>query len=73
MAAAYGFHLGQNPPFLDGNKRTAFIVMATFLRQNGLSLFVSNEDAYQVMMQVATNQMDKEALARWLEKGTSIM
>src|SRR5579884_2852999 len=37
MAAAYGFHLSQNHPFIDGNKRTAGMAMFTFLQFNGLT------------------------------------
>jgi death-on-curing protein len=45
QAAAYLYHLTMNHPFIDGNKRTAFAVMDTFLRVNGYNLILSNEDA----------------------------
>jgi death on curing protein len=67
MAASYGFHLCQNHPFADGNKRTAFGAMMMFLKLNGFDFLVTEEDAYRAMMQVATGQMDKEHLAYWLE------
>lgn len=68
MAAAYGFHLCQNHPFIDGNKRTAGMVMFTFLQLNGIEPGVSEADYYTVMMSVASGQMSKEQLADWLQE-----
>jgi len=67
MAAAYGFHLCQNHPFLDGNKRTAGMAMFTFLRLNGLTPIAPEIDYYNTMMAIATGQMSKEQLTAWLE------
>ncbi len=67
MAAAYGFHLCQNHPFLDGNKRTAGMAMFTFLQLNGLEITVAESDYYVTMMAVASGQMGKEQLADWLQ------
>jgi death-on-curing protein len=68
QAAAYLYHLAMNHPFIDGNKRTAFAVMDTFLRLNGYSLNLTNEQAYDLVMQVAQSQMSKSDLAGYLEK-----
>ncbi len=68
QAAAYLYHLAMNHPFIDGNKRTAFAVMDTFLRLNGYSLNLTNEQAYDLVMQVAQSQMSKSDLAGSLEK-----
>ncbi|HEX4206669.1 MAG TPA: type II toxin-antitoxin system death-on-curing family toxin [Ktedonobacteraceae bacterium] len=70
MAAAYGFHLCQNHPFLDGNKRTAGMVMLTFLQLNGLEPVASEMEYYQVMMAVASGHIQKEQLAEWLQTVT---
>ena len=67
MAAAYGFHLCQNHPFLDGNKRTAGMAMFTFLKLNGLEPTATESDYYAVMMAVASGNMTKEELADWLQ------
>jgi len=67
MAAAYGFHLSQNHPFLDGNKRVAGMAMLTFLKLNGYEPVAPEIDYYQTMMAVASGQMSKEQLAAWLE------
>lgn len=71
MAAAYGFHLCQNHPFLDGNKRAAGMAMFTFLRLNGLEPTTTESDYYATMMAVATGQMSKEQLATWLQTAVS--
>src|SRR5947209_782136 len=68
MAAAYGFHLSQNHPFIDGNKRTAGMAMFTFLLLNGLEPVASEVDYYATMMAVASGQMSKEQLAAWLQE-----
>ncbi|HEX6553114.1 MAG TPA: type II toxin-antitoxin system death-on-curing family toxin [Ktedonobacteraceae bacterium] len=71
MAAAYGFHLSQNHPFLDGNKRAAGMVMFTFLQLNGLEPVATEMDYYQAMMAVASGSMSKEQLADWLQTVTN--
>ena len=53
MAAAYGFHLCQNHPFIDGNKRTAGMVMLTVLQFNGLEPLATELDYYTTMMAAA--------------------
>ncbi|MBD2105503.1 type II toxin-antitoxin system death-on-curing family toxin [Nodosilinea sp. FACHB-13] len=62
QAAAYLYHLSKNHPFVDGNKRTAFAVMDTFLRLNGKRLLLTNDDVYDLVMQVAQGQIDKPTL-----------
>lgn len=63
QAAAYLFHLAKNHPFIDGNKRTAFAVMITFLELNGYQLSLSEEAAFQLVLQVATGAIAKDELA----------
>ncbi len=67
MTAAYGFHLCQNHPFIDGNKRAAGMAMFTFLKLNGLEPIVSEFDYYTTMMKVASGQMNKDELVAWLQ------
>lgn len=62
QAAAYLYHLAMNHPFLDGNKRTAFAVMDAFLRLNRHQLNLSNDQAYQLVLEVVQKTMSKEAL-----------
>lgn len=68
QAAAYLYHLAKNHPFLDGNKRTAFAVMETFLLLNGHELTLPDEQTYQMVLDVAQSKLDKEALANLLEQ-----
>ena len=65
-AAAYGYHLCANHPFVDGNKRLAFALMYLFLEKNGYNLEVTEEDVFQTMMALASGQMKKPALSAWL-------
>jgi len=66
QAAAYLYHLAKNHPFVDGNKRTAYGAMETFLRLNGYNLDLSNQEAYNMVMQVAQGEMTKEELSSFL-------
>lgn len=69
-AAAYGFHLCKNHPFIDGNKRVAFLVMYMFLRKNGWILKASEKDAYAAMMDTASGNLSKKKLSEWLKEHT---
>lgn len=66
QAASYLFHLAQNHPFIDGNKRVAFAAADTFLRLNGYRLRMSDQSAYKLVMKVASGEMDKTELTREL-------
>ncbi len=70
LAAAYGYGLAKNHPFIDGNKRAAFAVMATFLELNGYSLDVPEMDVVAVMEGLATDQENQDSLAKWLEENS---
>ena len=62
QAAAYLYHIAMNHPFIDGNKRTAFAVMDTFLRLNGCALNLTDDGVYDLVMRVARGTMTKEEL-----------
>jgi len=68
QAGAYLYHLAMNHPFVDGNKRTAFAVMDTFLRVNGYRLIVTDDEAYNLVMRVVQGQLDKTGLATELAR-----
>jgi death-on-curing protein len=70
LAAAYGYGLAKNHPFIDGNKRTAFTVMATFLLVNGYLLEVPEKEVVQMMERLATDEENQESLAQWLRKNS---
>lgn len=71
MAAAYFFHISQNQPFSDGNKRTGLLVMYTFLKTNGYTLNASNEEIYPILLEVANGILDKNDLANFIQQHTS--
>jgi death on curing protein len=62
QAAAYLYHITMNHPFIDGNKRSAFAVTDTFLRLNGFYLNLTDDRAYDLVMQVAQGTMTKTEL-----------
>ena len=65
-AAAYGYHLCANHPFVDGNKRVAFMAMYQFLEKNGYEFDASEHDMFETMMAVATGKLKKPAISEWL-------
>ena len=70
LAACYGVGLAKNHPFVDGNKRAAFLAMGLFLGLNGLRLRASQSDATLTMLAVAAGTLDEAALAEWLRRHT---
>lgn len=66
LAAAYAVGIAKNHPFADGNKRSAFIAMATFLMINGRPLRAEQADATTAMLAVASGDMEEAALADWI-------
>lgn len=71
QAAAYLFHLVNNHPFIDGNKRAAFAAMDVFLRINHLRLELSDDEAYDLVSRVARSELGKEEIADILRANTS--
>jgi death on curing protein len=66
LAAAYGFGIARNHPFVDGNKRVAFLATAAFLRLNGVHFAPSQEAATAAMLALAAGEIDETGFARWL-------
>ena len=62
MAAAYAFHICQNHPFIDGNKRVALASALIFLDLNGASISDPAERLYEMMMEVAESRMGKSEI-----------
>jgi death on curing protein len=70
LAAAYAVGLARNHPFVDGNKRLAFLVCAVFLNLNGLFLDVPEAEVVVCMRQLASGELDEASLAEWLRRGS---
>lgn len=73
MAAAYAFHIAQNQPFVDGNKRTRLLAAVVFLDLNGVAIRDPEGRLYDAMIAIAERRMDKLGLAVLLRElsGTS--
>ncbi|MDZ8025837.1 MAG: type II toxin-antitoxin system death-on-curing family toxin [Nostoc sp. SerVER01] len=67
QAAAYLFHITNNHAFVDGNKRTAFDVMVTFLNLNDYELNMTSKEAEELTIQVSNNEVSKEELIEILK------
>ena len=67
MAAAYAFHIAENQPFLDGNKRTALVSALVFLDINGFVILDEDMKLYDAMIAIANKLMDKFDLAELLK------
>jgi len=66
MAVAYLGGIVRNHPFVDGNKRTGFVVGVLFLELNGNRFKASEEDATQAVLGLAAGNMDEAAFGAWL-------
>jgi death on curing protein len=65
LAAAYAFGIARDHPFVDGNKRTAFITAATFLLLNGFDITPSEKDVVETFLRLAAGELTEEQLAAW--------
>jgi death-on-curing protein len=65
LAAAYAYGISRNHGFLDGNKRTAFVVAYVFLLDHGYELMASDQDTVSTMLAVAAGEMSEVELAVW--------
>jgi death-on-curing protein len=70
LAAAYCVGLAKNHPFIDGNKRVAFLSIGVFLAINGYQLIADQLDAIRTMMAVATGEVDEATLADWIGRNS---
>ncbi len=68
QAAAYAFHLCQNHPFVDGNKRAALASALVFLSLNGIELEDPKEELYDLMISVAGKGTSKTEIAATLKR-----
>ena len=83
LAAAYGYGINQNhraslmlpelrsghtPVCIDGNKRTSYVVMRTFLKLNGYDIKASAIEKYEIWLRLANRQISEADLAKWIEE-----
>jgi death on curing protein len=70
LAAAYAFGIAKNHPFVDGNKRTAFLAAYLFLTLDGWRLAASQNEAVRIVLRLAAGDMGEPEFANWLESNT---
>jgi death-on-curing protein len=68
LAAMLAYGVARNHPFLDGNKRTAFVVMQLFLRRNGFRIAVDHVDATVTFLKLAAGDLPEDHLAQWIRR-----
>lgn len=66
LAAAYGYGISRNHPFIDGNKRTGFVAMELFLMLNGYRLVADDASCVLTMLAVAAGEMEEQDFAAWI-------
>ncbi len=68
MAAAYLFHIVNNHPFVDGNKRTGVVAAIVFLEMNGVEVHATNEALVETVLAVAEGKLQKSGIAEFFRK-----
>ena len=72
LAAAYVADIVRNHPYVDGNKRTGFVVGVLFLELNGCRFTAGEADATKAMLDLAAETLDEAAFATWMREHTEI-
>ncbi len=70
LAASYAAGIILNHPFLDGNKRTGFMLAATFLELNGMAFTATEESVVEATLALADGTLRQAAYAEWLSKNS---
>ena len=68
LAAVYAIAIARNHPFIDGNKRTAYVAMVLFLALNGMAFVPNHADAVITMLTMAAGEMSDEAFVDWVAR-----
>ena len=72
LAASYGVGVAKNHPFVDGNKRAAFLCVGLFLALNGWRLNATQVEATLAIQAVAAGDLDEAAFAGWLRSHITV-
>jgi death on curing protein len=73
IASSYAVSIIKNHPFLDGNKRTGFASMNAFLELNDTIINFPEDETVEMMIKVATSEVDVKSLALWLKDLSNLM
>jgi len=71
LAAAYAFGIARNHPFIDGNKRTAFVCAELFLALNGYQLQAEDANCVSTMLALAAGDLPEAEFAAWLRTNST--
>ena len=71
IAATYAYHIAENQPYIDGNKRTGLLSALNFLTLNGVKATHASDEFYDVMIAIADKRLDKPGLAAALRRRLS--
>ena len=71
-AAALGFSIVMNHPFVDGNKRTGHAAMEIFLVMNGMEIIAAVDEQEAIILSVADGSLDREAFTQWLDSRVKV-
>jgi death on curing protein len=72
LAAAYGYGICQNHPFVDGNKRTAFVVMVAFLKINNCRFRTAQVEVVGMMTKLADGKLSEAEFTDWVRARTEV-
>ena len=70
LAACYAYHLTKNHPFIDGNKRTAWVCMRLFLKLNGLDVEADRQEKVRTMLDLSAGRIGLEEVKAWITSKT---
>jgi death on curing protein len=68
LAASYAYGLVRDHAFIDGNKRTAFLVALVFIMDNGHMLKAPHDEALAIMLETAAGKLEEDVLAAWFRR-----
>jgi death-on-curing protein len=73
LGALYALAIARNHPFVDGNKRAAFVALETFLILNGFELLASDAEATVMMMEMSAGAISDDVFMDWVKRLSSAM
>lgn len=73
LAASYAYGIAKNHPFIDGNKRTAYVAMELFLIDHGMVLTAEDGDAVLTFLALAASEISEEQLADWIRRNSAAL
>ncbi|MEL7490656.1 MAG: type II toxin-antitoxin system death-on-curing family toxin [Pseudomonadota bacterium] len=73
LAAAYAYGIAKNHPFVDGNKRTAFLTAYLFLTLNGIQLTAPEHEATAAVLALASGELEESGFSEWLKANSEAL